>query len=146
MSCQSVRRGSDTSNATHSDTSVWCGILRQPSHASQQPIRCANSLAHKARIRSLLWPACQNGKIGSPEGISLVNAQHAEHSANEGCSIDVWTDERRYMSYIARNSSSFLPLFLPPRKPFTMTAGMVSPAAHHACTMVYVPVELVSNQ
>ena len=35
-------------------------------------------------------------------------------------------------TYMVRNSSSFLPLFLPPKKPLTMTAGIVSPAAHHA--------------
>ena len=45
-------------------------------------------------------------------------------------------DRKLGCTYIARSSSSFLPLFLPPRKPLTMTAGMVSPAAHHACTMV----------
>lgn len=46
-------------------------------------------------------------------------------------------EDRRHLTYIALNSSSFLPLFLPPRKPLTMTAGIVNPAAHHACTIAH---------
>lgn len=50
-------QGACTSNATHSHAGIWSGILGQPSHAPQQPIGCAHSLAYKAWIRTLLWPA-----------------------------------------------------------------------------------------
>ena len=110
-----------TSNATDGHTGIGSGILRQTPHSSEQPVRCAHSLAYKAWVCSLIWPdGTEQQGIICGDKLIPSDMRHAKQEFSGDATLYVERQGRKRKN-LALHRSQFvlLPALIPAaQKPF----------------------------